>query len=168
METQLRITSVGYSRLVSLGNYENEKHSASALVEEGQNPEEVREQLKTWVCKDLIDVSRLREEINELADQRYHLNQDIFNMKERLLVMFRAWDQMVQILAAHNADVPERHIQDVKELKQEYEELLKAGKKSTKTKSVGDFIDEATGNDCANENGNSDGNESGITTELPF
>lgn len=93
----LQITSVSYSRLVSLGNYENEKLGASARVEEDQDPVAALEQLKEWVaCRSVT-----AQQQYELRDRYEDLHRQISDYESRLASAKRKWEAASKLLEAH-------------------------------------------------------------------
>jgi hypothetical protein len=98
--TDLTITSVGYSRLVNLGNYENEKVTASARVEDGTDPDAVLASLKDWVMTRVADAERRERE----RDQAGQLQWDIRGLELQLAQAKQKWEAAERFLAAHGID----------------------------------------------------------------
>jgi hypothetical protein len=98
--TDLTITSVGYSRLVNLGNYENEKLTASARVDEGTDPDTVLADLKDWVLARVADVEQRERE----RDRAGNLQWDIRGLELQLAQAKQKWEAATRFLAAHGVD----------------------------------------------------------------
>ena len=101
--TDLRITSVGYSRLANLGGYENEKVNASARVDEGQDAAEVLESLKAWVNERVSSENEaygLRESAHDLRWKIEGLNRQLADAKQK-------WEAAKALLHAHGVKVEE-------------------------------------------------------------
>lgn len=63
MNQKLIITKVSYTRVENLGNYENCRVEAEAVVNEGDDPNTVMKRLRKWVeCQ-------VEEAVEELADR---------------------------------------------------------------------------------------------------
>lgn len=81
MNKKPNITSVTYERLVNLGNYENERLSATVDISLDEPPEEVFEYLYRWVNDQLkterrvaIAQQRLRDLEQQEKELRYKIN----------------------------------------------------------------------------------------------
>lgn len=98
----MKITSVSYSRLVSLGNYENEKVGGIAALDEQEDPVAAMEALRAWVLAQ-IDA---REEIKDLADQMRKLQHDLDEVNQSLKTARRMWGSAKQFLLHHGAKPP--------------------------------------------------------------
>lgn len=60
----MKVVKITYQRTKNLGNYESERLEATADVEEGENPGEVRYRLKQWVLDQLYpDLEQIDEEL---------------------------------------------------------------------------------------------------------
>jgi hypothetical protein len=80
------ITAVHYQRLVSLGNYENERVGAWAQVKEGQSPEAALSGLRTWVQAQVSQYEEkqaLEADINRLRGEKLHADHALLKAKER-------------------------------------------------------------------------------------
>jgi predicted nucleic acid-binding Zn-ribbon protein len=107
------ITSVCYSRLKNLGNYENERLDATTAVLEGQTPEDVHHQLKEWVHQQLgLSSSELQQEVQQLEDRRYDLRNDIQAIERRLEKLKQQWRDAKTLLTIHGIDVPDFPVAD--------------------------------------------------------
>jgi hypothetical protein len=95
------IRSVGYSRLVSLGNFENEKISATAELEDGEDAEVVLVDLKGWVNERLANRHRQQEE----EAQFYRARADLSDIEAKLRDAKRQWDQAKEVLDKHGVKV---------------------------------------------------------------
>jgi predicted nucleic acid-binding Zn-ribbon protein len=97
MNKKLNITSVTYERLVNLGNFENERLSATADIEVDQSPEEVFEYLCQWVNEQLKTekrISRAEQKLQDLADQEKCLQAKIDKIKAQIEFLE---NQLIQI-----------------------------------------------------------------------
>jgi hypothetical protein len=103
VEGDLTITSVSYSRLVNLGNYENEKVQASARVADGQDPDVVLGGLKTWVSERVTDVQGTSRLDNRVWDLRGELG----DLERRISEARQKWNAVKPVLAAHGIDLPD-------------------------------------------------------------
>lgn len=93
----MQITSVSYSRLVSLGNYENEKLGASARVEDDEDPVAALETLKEWVaCRSVT-----AQQQYEINDRYQDLARQVGDYESRLESAKRKWESAAKILEAH-------------------------------------------------------------------
>ena len=83
---QTRITSVHYSKLFNLGDYQNEKIGVTAQVGEGDDPEAVMAMLMRWV-EDQRGLRKKREEaeweMRELERQEARLKAEAEKLEER-------------------------------------------------------------------------------------
>ena len=76
----LPIHTVHYQRLVSLGNYENERVGAWCAVEDGRTPEQTLSLLKTWVqtqVGEANEIARLEADIYRLRSEKDLLEQQV-------------------------------------------------------------------------------------------
>lgn len=99
--TALAITSVSYSRLASLGNYENEKVQANARVAEGEDPAAVLQSLKQWVDERVANEARDRGLERDLYDLQGRLQ----DYEHRVREAKSKWEACERFLAAHGVDV---------------------------------------------------------------
>lgn len=79
--SKLRITQVTFGTLVGIGNYENERFSATAEVQAGQDPSEVMGELIDWVSRQACKPTRAEKAagklLQTLAGVRERLNHHI-------------------------------------------------------------------------------------------
>lgn len=75
--SKLRITQVTFGTLVSIGNYENERFSATAEVQAGQDPSEVMGELIDWVSRQACKPTRAEKAAGKLL-------KDIAGLHDRL------------------------------------------------------------------------------------
>jgi hypothetical protein len=94
------ITSVNYSRLVNLGDYENEKLGASALVPEGTDPEKVVSVLRDWINNIVMS----RSEAHRIADEYREIKWEIKQAKQLQEKMARDYRFCLDVLHGHNVD----------------------------------------------------------------
>ncbi len=85
----ITITSVHFSKLVNLGNYENEKIAAWANVEANQTPDEALAALTAWVeeqakarVKDQEAVAAAQRLVGELEWKRNQMAAQIKEMRD--------------------------------------------------------------------------------------
>jgi hypothetical protein len=104
--TPPKITSVNYSKLVNLGNYENEKIAAWATVEEGQVPEEVLQGLRTWVDEQAGKRSGLRDDVSELERSIQDLQWKKRQLMGEVLDMGSLWKRQRAFLEKLGLDLP--------------------------------------------------------------
>jgi len=96
----LAITSVQYSRLFGLGNYENEKVGASCQVQEDEDPKLVLNALKAWINQQGRDLQRLgdvQESIAELGSMKADLELQLTGLHER-------FERVTAFLEKHGID----------------------------------------------------------------
>lgn len=104
--TAPKITSVNYSKLVNLGNYENEKIAAWATVEEDQAPEEVLAGLRTWVDDQAGKRGGLRDELSELERSIQDLQWKKRQLTDEMLNMGSLWKRQRAFLEKLGLDLP--------------------------------------------------------------
>jgi hypothetical protein len=97
---KLSITSVNYSRLVNLGDYENEKLGASAVVPEGYDPEKIVALLKTWVNNLVVGQQQARDLAQEYRENKWELER-VHRLQEQ---MARDYQFALEVLRGHNID----------------------------------------------------------------
>lgn len=88
-EETFAITSVGYSKLVNLGNYENERVNANARVDDGQDADAVLASLKAWVEQRVTD-----------REAEYQRQRDLDNEHYRIEGLKRQGDELMNKAAA--------------------------------------------------------------------
>lgn len=98
----MQITSVSYSRLVSTGDYENEKIGATANVDDGQDAAMVLDELRAWVNEGLTLNSKLQETAQQLRDAEWRLRQ----AKEELRNAIKRWESAKEFLRLHGLPTP--------------------------------------------------------------
>lgn len=96
----MRITSVSYSRLVGLGNYENERVGATADVEQDEDWEHVLIALKGRVLEQVTN----NESDRNLASRRDDLTYQIRDYEDRLAKAEKKWAAAEAFLKAHGID----------------------------------------------------------------
>lgn len=96
------ITSVSYSRLVSTGDYENEKVGAVANVDDGQDAAVVLSELRAWVNEGLTLDSKRRDTADQLRDTEWRLR----NAKNELRNATKRWAMAREFLKLHGLPVP--------------------------------------------------------------
>lgn len=97
MNKKLNITSVTYERLVNLGNFENERLSATVEISVNDSPEEAFEYLCQWVNEQLKSqerINRVEQKIQELSNQEKYLQVRVDKIKAQLESL---QNQLVQI-----------------------------------------------------------------------
>lgn len=96
----MQITSVSYSRLVGLGNYENERIGATADVEQDEDWEHVLLALKGRVLGQLA----AQEESHTLVDRREELKYEVRDLEDRVAKAGKKWEAAEAFLKAHGID----------------------------------------------------------------
>jgi len=104
--TPIEITSVNYSKLVNLGNYENEKIAAWATVEDGQTPEDVLDGLRTWVDEQAGKRGGLRDELSELERSIQELQWKKRQLTDEMLNMGDLWKRQRAFLEKIGVELP--------------------------------------------------------------
>lgn len=87
MNKKLNITNITYERLVNLGNFENERLSATVEIEVDQSPEEAFEYLCQWVSEQLKAekrISKAEQKLQQLAEQEKYLQSKIDKIKAQV------------------------------------------------------------------------------------
>lgn len=102
----INITSVNYSKLVNLGNYENEKIAAWATVEDGQKPEEVLDGLRSWVDEQAGKRGGLRDELSELERSIQDLQWKKRQLTDEMLNMGSLWKRQRAFLEKIGLELP--------------------------------------------------------------
>jgi len=100
----IQITDVSYSRLRSMG-YENEKVSATAHLQPGQDPNDVLEELVAWVADKLGDTNEqlsLETKKNELRNSTAEVERAYEYAKLR-------WEKARCFLKLHGLEAPLWH-----------------------------------------------------------
>lgn len=90
-------TTVEYSRLKSGPNYENEKIGVTALVQEGETPEQALDRCRAFVNGQLD----LTDERREAQERLWRVNGQVEQATQRLGKLEAAWKQAAAILASH-------------------------------------------------------------------
>lgn len=111
----MQITSVHYSRLTNLGNYENEKTAAWAQVEDGEAPEAALATLKAWVETQAGLTPQAQEAESQAQRIENRLQQARYDM-QRMQIEFadckRTWEKARDFLKAVGLELP-RNFMDV-------------------------------------------------------
>lgn len=97
LDGELHITSVGYSRLVSFGDYSNEQIEATAMVPVGESADDVLGHLKEWVGRHVTDrraVNEYKQKIEGAQWQLDNINRDIQQATER-------WERIKVFMESH-------------------------------------------------------------------
>lgn len=100
------ITSVSYSRLVNLGDYQNEKLGASARVEEGDDPSVVLENLRYWVERDLKLRREAKTALEEIQDALWKAKNQHQQLQRGIEQMQKKWQQMRDLLHVLGLGIP--------------------------------------------------------------
>jgi hypothetical protein len=104
--TPITITSVNYSKLVNLGNYENEKIAAWATVEDGQTPDVVLDGLRTWVDEQAGKRGGLRDDLSELERSIQDLQWKKRQLTEEMREMGTLWKRQRAFLEKIGLELP--------------------------------------------------------------
>lgn len=99
----MRIRFVSYSRLVGTGNYENERVSANADVEDGETPEQALDALKVWVLGQITD----HESARALESRQTELQYAIQDYELRTEHAKKRWEMAEAFLKSHGIN-PDR------------------------------------------------------------
>ena len=102
------IYSVHYQKLVSLGNFENERVGAWATVLPGQTAEDALAALKVWVGGQVgqhREVLNLQQQVNELRAEHDELALSIGKARDR-------WRRVKQFIESIGLRMPERFMPD--------------------------------------------------------
>lgn len=99
----MRITSVSYSRLVGLGNYENERVGITAEVAPDENADDVLASLRRWVNARVTD----HESNRELEGRQTELQYAIQDYELRTEHAKKRWEMAEAFLKSHGIN-PDR------------------------------------------------------------
>ncbi len=111
----MQITSVHYSHLVNLGNYENQKFAAWAQVEEGETPETALATLKSWVENQAgisPEAQAAESQAERLERRLQQARYDMQRMQTEFADCKRIWEKGRDFLKAMGLDLP-RNFMDV-------------------------------------------------------
>lgn len=100
----MRIKTVRYSRLVSFGNYSNESVEAEADVSLADNPADVLDELKQWVC----DRLNQRVDIQATIAAQQAAEWDLKRVEQDLAEARERWGEAKVILAAHGVSLGDK------------------------------------------------------------
>lgn len=92
---QLRFKEISYEQLKNLGNFQNEKISATVIVEENQDPLAVLNDLREWVHKEL----NLRTTVKELKEQKNYLEKEIARLNGELNLLHARFQKIASLVA---------------------------------------------------------------------
>lgn len=104
----LPIHAVHYQRLVSLGNYENERVGAWCAVEDGRTPEETLASLKTWVQ---AQVGQHQESV-QLEQDVYRLRAEKLDLESQVRGAREGYERAKAFLEGMGLKVPARYTSD--------------------------------------------------------
>jgi hypothetical protein len=102
------ITAVHYQRLVSLGNYENERVGAWAQVKAGGTPEQALDALRTWVQAQVSlhqENQALESDIFRLPTEKSGLLADVTEARKR-------YERVKSFIESIGLKMPERFMAD--------------------------------------------------------
>lgn len=88
----MRIDRVTYHYLANLGDYQNERIELSAVLEEGETPEEAIAKLKQQV------LAMAGKSYQSLEKERWNLAQEVKKLEEKLKKAQADWDAMAEFL----------------------------------------------------------------------
>ena len=106
----MQITTVHYQRLVSMGNYENERVGAHAQVEEGETAEEALAKLTAWVEEQINargkandDLENIRRSIHDLEHRKERMERETKEAGDR-------WRAARAFLAKVGLELPRSYV----------------------------------------------------------
>jgi len=101
----MKITQVEYQALYNLGNYNNERISLRATVEDGETPEEVVDQLRQ---KAIALNAGSGGDADELYGRIYRYKQSLQSLETKIKTAAEQWNQTAEFLKAQglNPDAP--------------------------------------------------------------
>ena len=101
----MKITQVEYQALYNLGNYNNERISLRATVEDGETPEEVVDQLRQKAIA--LNVGS-GGDAEELYRRMYRYHRDLKELEGKIKTAADQWNQTAAFLKAQglNPDAP--------------------------------------------------------------
>ena len=135
----MKATSVNYSRLFNLGDYENEKVGISAVVEEGQDPEQVLAECKAWVKSQGKDYRDLDMKVDKLRSRKGDLEYNIYRLEEQTRKMLEKVEEINSILLVHGIQ-PDEDLQRI--VKHAQERLNEDSEEAAEEKSEDDEEDD--------------------------
>lgn len=90
----MKITTVGYSFLPNLGDYQNERFEMTAEVQEGETPEEVVKELKQQV------LALCGERAVALEQRRWKLQEHCDRLEQKIKDYQAKWNAAAEFLRA--------------------------------------------------------------------
>lgn len=104
----MEITQVDYQKLVSLGNYENERVGAWCNVAEGENPADALHALTEWVEGQLEANRQIRTSLAEAESDLYKKRAEIHALERDIAVAQNRWDRLQAWFKENHIPLPSR------------------------------------------------------------
>lgn len=93
----MKITQVEFQALYNLGNYNNERISLRAIVEDGETPEDVVAKLRE---KAIALNAGSGGEVDELYGRIYRYKRDLQQLEDQIKTAAEKWNQTAEFLKA--------------------------------------------------------------------
>jgi hypothetical protein len=119
----VRITTIGFGYVKSLGNYENCKVYLEAQLEPGEDPEESMTELRNRVAEELNLPDQWYDLRRKLVGQLEELEALHKHTKEQQVMLHRAeqaWENFSEFLVAHGVDPEKLTIEDFRAMRAEH------------------------------------------------
>src|SRR5215469_5458345 len=110
----MTITDVTYGHLFNLGNYENERFEATAIVTIDQTAEEAMAELRAWVMAQGTQERRQRDADREQARLIEHKSEELHDLERELAALQQRIDNARAFLKA--TGIPEPASWDVDDI----------------------------------------------------
>lgn len=108
----MKITSVQYGRLVNLGNFENEKLSAWATVEEGETPEEALAKVTAFIEAQAGTRQQQESQVEQTAAKLNRMESDKHQMEREIKEMRDTWRKARAFIKAVGLELPRSYVND--------------------------------------------------------
>ena len=104
----MQITQVHYQKLVSLGNYENERIGAWGTVEEGEEAEEALHKLTTWVQGQIDATHAVRSSLQEAESDLYTKRAELREYEANIANAKARWEKIAKWFRDRGISLPSR------------------------------------------------------------
>jgi len=108
----VKITSVQYGRLVNLGNYENEKLSAWATVEDDETPDEALAKVTAFIEEQAGTRKQQESQLEVTAARLSRMESEKRQMEREIREMRETWTKARAFLTTIGLELPRSYVQD--------------------------------------------------------
>lgn len=108
----MKITSVQYGRLVNLGNYENEKLSAWATVEDDETPVEALAKVTAFIEDQALTRKQQESQLETAALNLSRMESVKHQMEREIKEMRDTWKKAREFLKAVGLELPRSYVRD--------------------------------------------------------